>query len=237
MTPFSAQTPFAFFAAAAKAAFEANIALQESMVGAMERASKTTVSPINWVTAELPVPNPQFYFDEDMMQESFHKLADSNLANWEKAANMLQAMPAWASWPTRVPGNVMTDMFDRMRRAGLPMMAANDSWATAAENFSPPAFWKAAAQAAAPGASMVASGPELLDAPQGEPDDLTQIKGIGAKLSAMLHDLGIYHFHQIAAWTKADGEWIDDKLAFKNRVTRENWIEQAKALAEKTAAA
>lgn len=237
MTQFSAQTPFAFFAAATKAALEANIALQEKMIDAMERASKSTVPPISWVTVEVPVSNPEFLFDEDVMQESFHKLADSNLANWEKAAGMLQALPAWASWPTRVPGNVMTDFFDRIRRAGLPTIAANDSWATAAENFSPPAFWKAAAASASPGASTVATGPELLDAPMGEPDDLTRIKGIGAKLSALLHDLGIYHFHQIAAWTKADSEWIDDKLAFKNRVNRENWIEQAKVLAAETAAA
>lgn len=237
MTKATPYTPFAFFAAASKAALEANIAMQETMVSAMERASKSTETPVNWVNAELPVANAAFFFDEEIMREGFHKIADANLANWERAADMLKALPGWASWPTRVPGNMMTDMFDRMRRAGLPMMAANDSWVTAAENFSPPAFWSAAAQAAASAASEAPMGPELLEKPDGEPDDLTQIKGIGAKLSALLHDLGIYHFHQIASWTKADGEWIDEKLAFKNRVTREKWIEQAKALASGAAAA
>jgi len=237
MTDTPVLTPFAFFATAARAALEANISMQETMVSAMERASKSTVSPVSWVSAELPVPNPKFYFDEEVMREGFHKLADANLGAWEHAADMLKAVPSWASWPTRVPGTVMTDIFDRMRRAGMPMMAANDSWVTAAENFSPPAFWKAAATSANPAANTANTGPELLDTPNGEPDDLTEIKGIGAKLSAMLYDLGIYHFHQIAAWTKADGEWIDDKLAFKNRVTRENWIAQAKSLAAGTAAA
>ncbi|MEM9738699.1 MAG: hypothetical protein AAF829_02440 [Pseudomonadota bacterium] len=239
MTKTPVQTPFNFFATAAQAALQANIEAQETMFSAMERASKSTVSPLSWVSAEVPVPNPKFYFDEEVMREGFQKLADANLSSWEHAADMLQALPNWASWPTRVPGTVMTDMFDRMRRAGLPMMAANDSWATAAENFSPPAFWKTSTTTKATAAPVIDSqaGPSLLDTPDGEPDDLTRIKGIGTKLSSMLHDLGIYHFHQIAAWTKADGEWIDDKLAFKNRVTRENWIEQAKALAAETAAA
>jgi len=235
MTDLGAHTPFAFFAAATRTALQANIAMQEKMIAAVERASKTSAKPVSWVSVEVPVPNPQFFFDEEAMREGFHKMADANLNTWEQAADMLQAMPAWASWPVRVPGNMMTDVFDRMRRSGLPIMAANDSWATAAENFSPPAFWKTAAMASA--GPVASKGPELLEGPVGEADDLTRIKGIGAKLSAMLHDLGIYHFHQIAAWTKADGEWIDDKLAFKNRVTRESWIEQAKELAQETEAA
>jgi len=231
MTNTPAYTPFAFFAAAARSALQANMGLQDVMIGAVERASKSPTQPVNWVRAEFPVPNPKFYFDEEAMREGFHQMADANLRAWEQAADMLKALPSWANWPVRVPGSVMTDVFDRMRRAGMPMMAANDSWATAAENFSPPAFWKAAAS------NGSAAGPELLDGPNGEPDDLTRIKGIGEKLSTMLYDLGIYHFHQIAAWTKDDGEWIDDKLAFKNRVTREKWIEQAKALAGDAAAA
>ncbi|MEM6947722.1 MAG: hypothetical protein AAF486_06495 [Pseudomonadota bacterium] len=234
MTTGPATTPFSFFAAAARTALQTSIAAQQRMISSVERTSQATESPVSWMSADMPVPNPKFYFDEEAMREAFHSLADANLSAWEQAADMLQALPGWATWPTRVPGSVMTDMFDRMRRSGLPVMAANDSWVTAAENFSPPAFWKAAAATVSRGEP---AGPNLLDAPEGEADDLTRIKGIGAKLSNMLHDLGIYHFHQIAGWTKADGEWIDDKLAFKNRVTREKWIEQAKALAGEAAAA
>lgn len=234
MTDAPVNTPFAFFAAATRSALQANLAFQETMTSAMERAARSAESPVSWVTAELPVANPKFFFDEEVMREHFHKLADANLGAWEQAADMLKALPAWANWPVRVPGSVMTDMFDRARRAGIPMMAANDSWRTAAENFSPPAFWKAAGVAALAEQPV---GPALLEAAIGEPDDLTQIKGIGEKLSALLHDLGIYHFHQIAAWSDADGEWIDDKLAFKNRVKREKWVEQATKLAEGVEAA
>jgi predicted flap endonuclease-1-like 5' DNA nuclease len=74
------------------------------------------------------------------------------------------------------------------------------------------------------------SCPQLLDAPSGKPDDLLQIKGIGPKINTLLNDLGIFHFAQIAGWTQADAAWIDDKLDFPGRVTREKWVEQAKTL-------
>lgn len=220
-----AYSPMSFFAVAMTAAVEANQAAQERVTTAMQRAAKSQTPAMDWVNVALPVPNTAYYFDEEFLRESFQKAADRNLRQWELAAEMLQALPGWASWPTKVPGSMMTDMFDRMRRAGVSMMPANDSWATAAENFSPPAFW-----------AKASAGPALLDGPDGAPDDLTQIKGIGPKLSAMLNDLGIYHFAQVAEWSDADGEWIDDQLAFKGRVAREDWIAQAKAKVAELAA-
>lgn len=65
-------------------------------------------------------------------------------------------------------------------------------------------------------------------APRGEAaDNLRQIKGIGPKIEASLNGLGIYHFDQIAGWTKANVDWVDDQLAFKGRIGRERWVEQA----------
>lgn len=69
--------------------------------------------------------------------------------------------------------------------------------------------------------------PKLLKKPKGKADELTQIKGIGAKLEKTLHDLGVFHFAQIAAWTPENIAWLDDKLAFKGRIYREAWVEQA----------
>lgn len=69
--------------------------------------------------------------------------------------------------------------------------------------------------------------PALLSEPEGEPDDLTRIKGIGAKLSALLNSLGIFHFRQIAGWSDEDAAWIDNKIDFSGRVAREKWREQA----------
>jgi peptide/nickel transport system ATP-binding protein len=65
---------------------------------------------------------------------------------------------------------------------------------------------------------------------KGSADDLRKIKGIGPKIAGILNDLGIEQYAQIAAWTPADVEGINDHLKFKGRVEREGWIEQAKAL-------
>lgn len=64
-------------------------------------------------------------------------------------------------------------------------------------------------------------------------DDLTRLKGVGPKLSALLHSLGITSFEQIAGWTAADMERVDAQLGnFQGRITRDNWVEQARLLAE-----
>ncbi|MEO0419203.1 MAG: hypothetical protein AAF249_10085 [Pseudomonadota bacterium] len=62
-------------------------------------------------------------------------------------------------------------------------------------------------------------------------DDLRQIKGVGPKLVAMLADEGVTSFAQVAAWTESDIEKIDAKLGrFSGRITRDQWVEQAKLL-------
>ena len=66
----------------------------------------------------------------------------------------------------------------------------------------------------------------------GEPDNLEMISGIGPKLASMLHEMGIYYFAQIARWTDEIIEEVDDKLRFKGRIKRDEWVRQAKLLAE-----
>ena len=74
--------------------------------------------------------------------------------------------------------------------------------------------------------------PAGLDAPRnGTADNLKIIKGIGPKIEASLYALGIYHVDQIAGWNAANVAWVDSQLAFKGRIVRERWVEQAKALA------
>jgi len=63
-------------------------------------------------------------------------------------------------------------------------------------------------------------------------DDLSQISGVGPVIVGKLHGEGITTFAQIAAWTDADVEAIEEKLSFKGRVGREDWIAQAKDLAK-----
>ncbi len=76
--------------------------------------------------------------------------------------------------------------------------------------------------------------PELLSAPRdGKPDDLKMIKGVGPKLEKLLHSLGVYHFDQIASWRKKEVQWVDEHLeGFKGRVSRDEWVKQAKVLAK-----
>jgi NADH-quinone oxidoreductase subunit E len=75
--------------------------------------------------------------------------------------------------------------------------------------------------------------PTLLEtARAGVADDLKRIRGVGPKLEAMLHRMGIFHFDQIASWTEMNLRWVDQKLeGFKGRAVRDKWIEQAKTLA------
>ncbi|WP_101068278.1 NADH-quinone oxidoreductase subunit E [Roseovarius salinarum] len=75
--------------------------------------------------------------------------------------------------------------------------------------------------------------PEVLSAPQaGGADDLKKIKGVGPKLEKLLHSMGFYHFDQIAKWTDEEVQWVDANLeGFKGRVSRDDWVEQAKMLA------
>ncbi|MGJ8545543.1 MAG: 50S ribosomal protein L21 [Sulfitobacter sp.] len=61
-------------------------------------------------------------------------------------------------------------------------------------------------------------------------DDLSEISGVGPVIVKKLHGEGITTFAQIAAWTDADVEAIEEKLSFKGRVGREEWIKQAKEL-------
>lgn len=64
------------------------------------------------------------------------------------------------------------------------------------------------------------------------PDDLKMISGVGPKIEATLHEIGIFTFAQIAGWKKAEREWVDSFLNFRGRIERDDWVKQAKALAK-----
>ena len=90
-----------------------------------------------------------------------------------------------------------------------------------------PAVTEPSAEVASPGVR-----PAGLDAARGGvADDLTLIKGVGPKMAALCNSLGFYHFDQIAAWTADEVAWVDDNLeGFKGRVSRDDWVAQAKIL-------
>lgn len=89
-----------------------------------------------------------------------------------------------------------------------------------------------------PEAPSAATTSPFLDAPDGDPDRLTLIKGVGPKLSDMLHDLGVYHFSQIAGWDDAQIAEVDARLgSFRGRIERDRWVDQARLLAARNIAA
>lgn len=80
-------------------------------------------------------------------------------------------------------------------------------------------------------APLAAVGPGIAPA-VGEPDDLELIKGVGPALNTLLISLGVRRLDQIAAWTAGDIAEVDQHLgAFKGRIERDHWVDQAGYLA------
>lgn len=94
---------------------------------------------------------------------------------------------------------------------------------------------KAEAEATEESLAAAESKPALLKkARGGKADDLKLLKGIGPKLESELNAAGVFHFDQIAGWTKDEVEWADQHLvSLKGRVSRDNWVGQAKDLIKK----
>ena len=103
--------------------------------------------------------------------------------------------------------------------------------AAAAAAPAPAAVTETSAAPAAGAADEAGTKPAMLSAPMGAADDLKAITGVGPVLEAKLHELGVYHFWQIAAWSDAEVAWVDGFLNFKGRIARDGWIDQAKTLA------
>ncbi|RFP89739.1 NADH-quinone oxidoreductase subunit E [Rhodobacteraceae bacterium 63075] len=87
--------------------------------------------------------------------------------------------------------------------------------------------------AVAKGAVAPETKPGTLPAPrEAGADDLKLISGVGPKLEQTLNELGFWHFDQIAEWGLEEIAWVDNRLRFKGRIERDDWMSQAKTLAE-----
>ena len=130
-------------------------------------------------------------------------------------------------------GFMSASMIERAANPGMPSSAKA---AAAAERASQPkkaakpaakkAAPKAAEKAAKPAAEKKAAPKKAAKATDGA-DDLTRISGVGPVIVGKLHDLGVTTFAQIAAWTPEDIADMDDKLNFKGRIDRDEWLKQA----------
>jgi predicted flap endonuclease-1-like 5' DNA nuclease len=78
------------------------------------------------------------------------------------------------------------------------------------------------------------SSPVLLtEAPEAGADKLSALKGIGPVLEKKLNELGVYTYEQIASWDAEQELWIGSQMAFPKKVTKEEWVKQAKELLNK----
>jgi len=143
---------------------------------------------------------------ETVASELLRTLSDMNLQHWQNTARLLESYPTWMRIPHSMTGSALVDWFDKIQRQSI-----TDG--------------QIAEAPVEPSAR-----PQPLLTPDGKPDDLTRIKGIGPKLSKRLNDIGIYHFKQIAEWSADEALWVDDYLAFKGRVDRDGWVTQARIL-------
>ncbi len=72
----------------------------------------------------------------------------------------------------------------------------------------------------------------------GPPDDLQQIDGVGPMLAALLHEIGVYYYWQVAEWTPEDVAIVEARLMnFRGRILRDDWVGRARLLAASPTAA
>lgn len=83
-----------------------------------------------------------------------------------------------------------------------------------------------------PATKRAAPAKKAAPAKSNKPDDLKLIKGVGKGIETKLNKAGITQYSQIAKWKKADITEFDEKLSFKGRIERDEWISQAKILAK-----
>ena len=102
--------------------------------------------------------------------------------------------------------------------------------APAAKKAAPKKPEPAKSEQAASGAAAGAGDLKFLDAPNGTPDDLKKILGIGSVLEEKLNDAGVYHYSQIAEFSATDIENVNTHLNFPGRIERDEWIPQAQDL-------
>ncbi len=169
---------------------------------------------------EVPVPGPQNgrYAAEPLSGLTSLKTGDSGRRQYNASA---QAAVDLADTVRRIDGSEVP--------LTMPWLGAQVQTTTTKKGQRP----KPVTKAEVPPTSAVAKKPKSLEAARKTgPDDLKIIVGIGPKLEILCHRLGYFHFDQIAAWTDAEIAWVDDNLeGFKGRVSRDKWVEQAKALA------
>ncbi len=96
---------------------------------------------------------------------------------------------------------------------------------------------KTAAKAPEPEATAPAEAPAAAQPaaqPEGPPDDLKKLPGVGPATEKKLNALGITTYAQIAAFTAEEIERVDTALKLKGKIEADDWPALAKELALKS---
>jgi NADH-quinone oxidoreductase subunit E len=171
-----------------------------------------------------PKPGPQNGRQYSAPEGELTTLTDKALYGKERTFTRMETPPpAPPAAPPAQPAAAVPPS-----NAAKPQPAASET-APAAQSPSPVKTVEAKPETAAPAENK----PQLLTKPRsGTGDDLKLIWGVGPKLEKMLHDMGVWHFDQIASWSAAELKWVDARLeGFKGRAERDEWVDQAKKLA------
>lgn len=202
-------------------------ALEARMIaarGAEAPAEAAEPAPADPIAAEPAAVEPTAETDEEMARLRWrNRYLEGRLAYFE--AGEAEAAEATDAEPEAAP--------EPVAEADAPAEQAADP-EPASETAPEPEAAAAPEADVHPSEAMLAElegvQPEQVDKPENGGDDLTAITGIGPRIGEVLNELGIYRYAQIAAWTPENETWIENHLSFKGRVSRENWVEQAKAL-------
>jgi len=188
-------------------------------------------------------PMVQIFSDtyEDLTPESFEKLLDGFASGKPPAAGpqVKRIKSAPESGLTSLTGKAEKARSKPAQSTAKPKPADAPAQVKAkeppapAESKAEPAPAPAATSAVSAPAAAEGAKPELFtSAPAEGADDLKKISGVGPKLEGVLNEIGIYRFSQIAVWTPDNIAWVDERLTFKGRIERDDWVSQAKVLAE-----
>ena len=197
--------------------------------------------------------NDDYY--EDLTPENFAKLLDdlgagrevkigsqTGRVSSEPAGNRLTALTTLygedGKHPPQPPANENTPAADPVPSAeAVPPAAEAEARAEEAHVKSVLATLPKDASAEQK-ADAVGKRPDGLAAPRDfVGDDLQRIKGIGPVNARNLHALGVFHYDQIAGWTRDQIRWVGAYLSFPGRIDREQWVAQASRLAHEGAPA
>jgi predicted flap endonuclease-1-like 5' DNA nuclease len=158
------------------------------------------------------------------------------VASWMTPASYTLAAASWLAMPWWMSPTVWTSLQNAATTPAEASPLANA--AEAPIKLEQPAndieaFLDVSAESATKAAVPFAAKPRAAKpkpAVPEKPDDLTILRGIGAKLQADLNKLGIVSLRQIAALSAEEQQDLSEKIGFPGRIARDAWVAQAQAL-------